>query len=276
MFRLVAFHEVATAADADTSVTLANLAGLADQGVTVVGDNIQVPPETRNLMAVYAQGGSLTAGETAILDQARLEAPSLQPYIDLAAVTGLAATADDQVPLSPTAINNFLGKGINLVGGESMQLKTAESVAGDDRAATVLIWLGDGNYGIGNIMAAGMKTVRATAAITATALGNAWNAGALTFEQALEAGVYAVVGMKMFSATAIAGRLIFPNQGARPGCIGYATPATGVGAIENPMFRNGNLGIWGTFSHTAPPQLEMLAAAADTAEEVYLDVVKVG
>ena len=276
MFRLVAFHEVATAADADTSVTLANLAGLADQHVTVTGDNIQVPPETPNLMAVYAQGGSLTAGETAILDQARLEAPSLKPYIDLAAVTGLAATADDQVPLSPTAINNFLGKGINFVGGENMQLKTAESVAGDDRAATVLIWLGDGNYGIGNIMAVGMKTIRGTAAITATALGNAWGAGAITFEQSLEAGMYAVVGMKMLSATAIAARLIFPNQGARPGCIGYATPLTGVGAIENPMFRNGNLGIWGTFSHTSPPQLEIMAAAADTAEEVYLDVVKIG
>ena len=276
MFRLVAFHEVATAADADTTLVLQALAGLADQHVTVTGDNIQVPPETPNLMAVYVQGGSLTAGETAILDQARLEAPSLTPYIDIAALTGLAATADDQVPLSPTPLNNFLGKGVNFAGGENMQFKTAESVAGDDRAATALIWLGDGNYGIGNIMAAGMKTIRATAAITATALGNAWAAGAITFEQALETGMYAVVGMKAFSATLIAARLIFPNQGARPGCIGYATPATGVGAIENPMFRNGNLGVWGTFSHTAPPQLEMLAAAADTTEEVYLDVVKVG
>ena len=125
-------------------------------------------------------------------------------------------------------------------------------------------------------MAAGMKTVRATAAITATALGNAWGAGALTFEQVLESGMYAVVGMKAFGATLIAGRLIFPNQGPRPGCIGYATPLTGVGAIENPAFRNGNLGVWGTFSHTAPPQLEVIAAAADTAQEVYLDVVKVG
>lgn len=276
MFRVVAFHEVATAADADTTLVLQNLAGLADQHVTVTGDNIQVPPETPNLMAVYAQGGSLTAAETAILNQVRLEAPSLQPYLDIAALTGLAATADDQVPLSPTPINNYLGKGINLVGGENMQAKTAESVAGDDRAATILVWLGDGNYGIGNLMAAGMKTIRGTAAITATALGNAWGAGAITFEQALPAGTYAVVGMKAFSATLIAARLIFPNQGARPGCIGYATPLTGVGAIENPMFRNGNLGVWGTFSHTAPPQLEIMAAAADTTEEVYLDVVKVG
>ena len=276
MFRLVAFHEVATAADADTSVTLANVTGLADQHVTVTGDNIQVPPETRNLMMVYAQGGSLTAGEAAILDQARLEAPSLKPYLDIAALTGLAATADDQVPLSPTPINSYLGKGINFVGGENMQFKTAESVAADDRAATGLIWLGDGNYNIGNLMANGMKTLRATAAITCTALGNGWEAGAITFEQSLEAGMYAVVGMKVLAATPIAGRLIFPNQGARPGCIGYATPASNVGAIENPIFRNGNLGVWGTFSHTAPPQLEVMAAAADTAQEVYLDVVKVG
>lgn len=276
MFRLVAFHEVATAADADTSVTLANLAGLADQHITVTGDNIQIPPETPNLMAVYAQGGSLTAGETAILDQARLEAPSLKPYIDIAALTGLAATADDQVPLSPTPINNYIGKGINFVPGENMQAKTAESVAGDDRAATILVWLGDGNYNAGNLAMAGMHTIRATAAIAATALGNAWGAGAITFEQALPAGVYAVLGMKVFGATIIAGRLIFPNQGARPGCIGYATPLTGVGAIENPMFRNGNLGIWGSFTHTSPPQLEIIAAAADTAQEVYLDVVKIG
>lgn len=276
MFRLVAFNELTAAAGADTSLTLANVAGLADSHVTVTGDNIQIPPETRNLIAAYVQGGSRTAAETAILDQARLEAPSMKPYIDLAALTGLAATAAAQVPLSPTPINNFLGKNVNFVGGENMQLKSAESVAGDDRCVTALIWLGDGNYGLGNLINLEMKTVRATAAITATASAGAWGAGALTFEQQLEAGSYAVVGMKMFSATAIAGRLIFSNQGARPGCIGYATPATGVGAIENPMFRNGNLGVWGTFSHTSPPQLEMLAAAADTAEEVYLDVVKIG
>ena len=268
MFRTVAFQEAQLSA-----VLLQNVAGLADQHVTVIGDNITVPAETPNLMAIYADGGNALADVV----QARLEAPSLKPYLDVAQFTTFAGVVATHLPVSPTPINNYLGKGINLIPGESMQYTVAEDAAVAATTELGAIWLGDGNYGLGALARLPMETVRFVGQAAAVAAG--WSASAMVFDQALKAGTYAVVGMHFTSPSAVLARLIFSNQGARPGCIGYITPAgAAFGQIENPMFRNGNLGVWGTFSHSNPPQLELLCQAADAAAAQfgYLDVVKIG
>lgn len=274
MFRTVAFQEIAAALAADTNVLLQNLAGLPDTHVTVQGDNISVPSDSPNLIAAYAQGGCTDA--VAIMTQCRLQAPSLKPYLDLAAFTPHAGAIATHLPVSPTPINNYLGRGINLVPGENMQVTTAENNGTDDRAAVVGLWLGDGNYNLGALRNLPMETVRFVG--QAAAVAAVWSPSAMVFDQALKAGTYAVVGMKLNATTPVLARLIFANQGARPGCIGYVTPADAVGPIENPVFRNGNLGVWGTFSHTTPPQMELLCQAADAAavQIGYLDVVKIG
>lgn len=274
MFRVVAFHEEAAALAADGTLLLQNIAGLADQHASVVGDNISVPSDTPNLMALYASGGSTDV--TGVMAFGRLEAPSLKPYLDISAFMPHSGAFATHLPASPTPINNYLGKGINLVPGENIQLTAAETVAGGDRCYTAGVFLGDGNYGLGALANMPMETVRFTG--QAAAVAGAWTASAIVFDQALKAGMYAVVGMRFISTTPIIARLIFANQGARPGCIGYVTPATTVAAIENPMFRSGNLGVWGTFSHTTAPQLELLCGAADAAavQQGYLDVVKIG
>ena len=274
MFRVVAFHEESAALAADGTENLANVAGLADQAAGVQGDNISVPAGTSNLMGIYASGGSTDA--TGVMAFGRLEAPSLKPYLDIAAFMPWSGAFATHLPASPTPLNNYIGKGINLIPGENMQLRTAETAAGGDRCYTAGIWLGDGNYSLGALRGLPMETVRFEG--QAAAVAGAWAASAIVFDQALKAGSYAVVGMRFISTTPIIARLIFANQGARPGCIGYITPATGVAAIENPLFRNGNLGVWGTFPHTTPPQLELLCGAADAAavQQGYLDVVKIG
>ena len=274
MFRVVAFYEFEATA---CQTTLNNVAGLPDSHVTVQGDNIMCPADTPNLMAIYAHGGSGTAAETDNMSQGRFESPSLKPYLDLAAWTAFEAAVAAHLPLSPVPINNYIGKGINLVPGENMQYKAAEVTGGgtDDRAEFAGVWLGDGKYDLGALRGLPMETLRFTggsAAVAAT-----WTVSAITFEQALKAGTYAVVGMKLYSTTPVLARLLFANQGARPGCIGCVTPDAGVSAIENPMFRNGNLGVWGTFPHSAPPQMELLCQAADAAavQQGFLDVVKI-
>ena len=274
MFRTIAFEEIAAALAADTNVLLQNLAGLADTHVTVQGDNISVPSDTPNLMAIYAQGGC--TDNTAVMTQCRLQAPSLKPYLDVAAFTPFAAAIGGHLPISPTPINNYLGKGINLVPGENMQITTAEDNGTDDRAALVALWLGDGNYDLGAIRNLPIETVRFVG--QAAAVAAVWSPSAMVFDQALKAGTYAVVGMKLIATTPVAARLIFANQGARPGCLGYVTPAAGVAPVENPLFRNGNLGVWGTFTHSTPPQMELLCQAADAAavQIGYLDVVQIG
>ena len=278
MFRTVVFSESVAAAAA---VLLHNVAGLPDQHVTVIGDNISVPEETTNLMAIYAHGGGGLAADVAFMTQGRLEVPSLKPYLDVASFTAFNALLAAQLPISPTPINNYIGKGINLIPSENIQYTVAEdaagAAAGDGSSEFAAIWLGDGNYGLGPLADLPIETVRFVG--QAAAVADVWQASAMVFDQALKAGTYAVVGMRFTSPSAVLARLIFSNQGARPGCIGYVTPVTpATSPIENPMFRNGNLGVWGTFSHSNPPQLEMICHLADAAATQigYLDVVRIG
>lgn len=114
-------------------------------------------------------------------------------------------------------------------------------------------------------------TIRGTA--TGTLVAGVWsNVGAITWQNQLPTGIYAVVGAVFQSATGIAGRLILENIPYRPGGLAVIT----ITRRTDPLFRLGNLGTWGTFHNYAMPLVEMLASAGDTTEEIYLDLVKIG
>jgi len=113
-------------------------------------------------------------------------------------------------------------------------------------------------------------SIRGVGTTTLTALG--WTQTAITWSDALPTGNYVCVGLAAFSATALAARLTFEGQWERPGCIGNAA----VTAQEWPFFHNGNLGVWGNFHSYRMPSLEFLAVAADTAETVFMDLIRVG
>jgi hypothetical protein len=113
-------------------------------------------------------------------------------------------------------------------------------------------------------------TMRGTGTTTVTA--NAWTQAAMTWQDTLPAGNYQVVGMEFVSTTAIAARFIFEQQIDRPGCVGVATDGT----ITHPMFLKGGLGAWGMFTGNRFPNVEVLCDSADTAQEVFMDFVRVG
>jgi hypothetical protein len=131
---------------------------------------------------------------------------------------------------------------------------------------------------VGNPLQPGRAfTVHGTATTTLTASG--WTQVAPTLDQTLPAGTYGLIGMRAFSATGKFARL-FPATGPkwRPGgiCVqAYdaldpwfqrAWPTPG-GKVIAPM------GIWLTFYQNVPPQVEFYATSADTAEEVWFDLV---
>jgi hypothetical protein len=141
------------------------------------------------------------------------------------------------------------------------------SGAGALTIANVAIAFGDGNFGVppGDLF-----TVVATATITTVA--GAWVTGAITLEQPLPSGRYAVVGAHAFGANAQYFNLVFPNQVWRPGALAFGT----VAGINSRYFRWGNLGVWGEFETFALPQLSIQAsAAAATAHTLVLDIVRV-
>lgn len=238
----------------DSSAALVNVAAVPDEHVRVVGDDIVIPDGRANIGAVMAIGATISA--------ARLVSPSLRRIVN-----------PDITPLNIGAepvLDSYLrmwDSPMPLEAGESLNFQAAETVSGAEREIG-LVWLTDGPI---NSVSGNIRAIRATNGSTLVA--NAWTNGALTFGQTLPVGDYDVVGMAAFSAGLIAARLVFQNENpTRPGCVGYDTEAEG----PQQHFRNGTLGVWGRFNTNAPPTVDFLSISTDSAQVVFLDVLKVG
>jgi hypothetical protein len=112
-------------------------------------------------------------------------------------------------------------------------------------------------------------TMRGTGATTAVA--GAWTQATITWQDTLPQGVFAVVGCGFIGATCIAGRLIFEDAVYRPGALGTSTALLN----QSPIFLKGGLGEWGRFNSNRMPNVELLCNAADVAQEIYLDIIRV-
>jgi hypothetical protein len=106
---------------------------------------------------------------------------------------------------------------------------------------------------------------------TTTCVAGSWTQCAMTWQDTLPQGVFAVVGGQFIGATPIAGRIILEDQVNRPGGLGTSA----VDLIPSPIFQKGGLGIWGRFNSNRMPNVEFLCNAADTAQTVYLDIIRV-
>lgn len=244
-FTLVGFSE------SQDSATLANIAALADQHVTVSGDDIRVPA-LNQLAGYHFHGPNFTLGQ--------VSSPSLrvQTLIDVEPADVAAE------PASPPAFHDLFANPIPLVASESLNSLMAEDAAGASRV-TALVWFSDGPI---SPVTGKIQTVRATGSATLTA--NAWTNVALTFSQTLPAGDYQIVGMRAQSAGCQAARIVSPGGGWRPGVIGFDAD----GDLDAPRFRMGQCGVMAEFAHDAPPTVDFLSISADTSEVVHFDLIK--
>lgn len=112
--------------------------------------------------------------------------------------------------------------------------------------------------------------IRGTAAIAGVV--GSWASGAITLDQNLPAGIYEIQGMDAFGTNLLGARLIFTGGGWRPGVLAR----NAVSSIPKDFFTDGSLGVYGQFDTIAIPQLEIYVEAANAAQEVYFDVVRVG
>ena len=121
-------------------------------------------------------------------------------------------------------------------------------------------------------------TVHGVGSTTVTA--GAFSLCALTFDQAIPAGYYAVIGARAFGATMSAFRLAPAMEPLwRPGGIGMRT----YDQLDPPGQRAYHLdgqiiapwGVWMQFFQNVPPRLDAFCTAADTAQEVWLDLIQV-
>jgi len=246
MFTLVGYTE------SQDSASLTNVVALSDPHIRVSGDDVIVPSGLNYVGGVYAIGADTT--------RAQLVSPSIRRRYPFEIVpVEVAAEPADPVKYFPLFDNP-----LQLDPDESLNAQAAENNASAGRS-TVLVWLCDG--ATAPITGAEIFTIRATNTSTLTAY--AWTNGALTFNDTLPAGDYALVGARGSSAGLIAFRFVFSQYAWRPGAIGMDS----VGEVGAPIFRFGKLGEWGQFSHNTPPTVDFLSLSADTSQIVDLDLI---
>lgn len=246
MFTVVGWTE------SQDSATLVNIAALADPHVRVEGDFVAVPDAVNQLAMLYALGPDLT--------QAQLQSPSLRRILNYQ-IGPLDLAAE---PTSVPPMIDLSRSPIVLDPEEQLAALASEGGAGATRA-TVLAWLADKPLLPVN---GDIRTVRATN--TSTLVANAWTNGGLTFDQTLPEGRYQLVGARGISAGLQAFRFVGVGWDWRPGAIGFDSNAD----VENPMFRNGGLGVWLEFKHNTPPTVDFLSNSADSSQVVFMDLIK--
>lgn len=252
------FHTAAFLESVDPAGVFNALTALADQQLTIAGDDLRVP-ELSSVIAVA--GGIETAAESFL----RLSSPSLrirglfqvEPFN-----TGAAAAIE---PASPHRVCDLRRIPLPLVRNESLNAETDSNPAAAQIQWCIVWFAGAAPAPVEG----GIFTVRATNGSTLVA--GVWTNGALTFIEDLPRGRYQVVGMRARSAGLVAARLSFVGGRWRPGCLGTDAQDD----IEHPMFRYGGLGVWGEFDDLEPPTVDFLSVSADTAQDVYLDLIQI-
>jgi len=236
----------------DATTTLRYVAAMADEHITVVGDDVKVPALAQ-LAAHYALGPTMTL--------AQISSPSLRRRTNLD-LGGIDVAAE---PLSLPNMSQRFANPLPLEAGEKLNALAAKS-GGVAEYAHVLVWLSDGPI---TPVTGEIFSVRATGATALVAY--TWSSSAITFTQTLPTGRYQCVGARAESAGMIAFRLIFPGYSWRPGGVGADAPSD----ISPNGQRLGGWGVWGEFADDAQPILEALSISADATQTLYLDLIKI-
>lgn len=251
------FHTAAYFQDTGGAVVNSQIAALRDDFLTIRNANFfLVSPADLLFAGVYGTA----------LDAARLDSPTIRDV-----------TRPQLAPLGDAVIPPTTGPRVVDMHGNPLRVPSEEEISLEITDATAVANNVTGIIGLRFQQRAAPSgsvfTLLATS--TTVAVANVWsNIGPLTFENTLRAGEYAVVGMQAFSANMIAARLLFTNvngQLERPGCIGGAAQDV----LTHMIFRNGRLGLWGTFDNVILPEVEVLANGADAAFRILIDIVKI-
>jgi len=238
----------------DTAGALLAMEAVVDQSVTTNDDDVLVPGWALSLMAIMVSGADAV--------RAQMTAPSLRRASQL----DVGQVDSEALPSGIPAMLKLFDFPRLLEEGEGLRALIAEDGAGASRHIIGAI-LGNG---IDPVPDGEVETVRFAGTTTLTA--NAWSICPMTPDQQLRAGAYAIVGARFQSVSGVLGRLVIPGSAFRPGGWVYRDEDD----EGHEEFRYGGLGVWGTFKNTFVPQLELLATAGDTAQAMYLDVIRIG
>lgn len=256
MFTTVAYYASVDPAGIETKI-----APVPDVSVRISGNDLYVPALNR------LSGAAAMVSTTVSVAYAKLSSPSLlrvQKYA-VSPIQGVSASVN--LPADPHAVH--------LIQAGPPQLNTNEgldALVNSDPAApqihSVIVWLSDGV--LTPVQPDEQFTIRATGTTTLTA--GTWTPVPLVFDDAIPVGRYSIVGMRAESSNMLAARLVVPGYAWRPGVLGCINSLH----REDFRFRRGLIGEFAQFDAVTLFQVEVLAAAADTAERFVFDIDKIG
>jgi len=252
---LVAFRETLGGAVVDSEID-----SVQDDILTRPStERFTVPAEYNNIHMAYLQATTIGRG--------RIVTPSLEVRRSTPFIT---PHERGTIPTLLTPAMYMPKKPIVLIPQEELSVRVTDAVA---EAVTALVLLGVPT--LPEVPDGDIRRVRCTSATTLVA--GAWSSCVLTPDTQIEAGVYALVNMIAHSVGVVGARAIIQGQAFRPGVLGIPA-ATEPPALEySVLYETINKSYeMGRFPHNVIPQVQFLSISADTAETVYLDMVKVG
>ena len=250
MFHLAAFGGAKTDSTANE-----NVPAVTDNGLNTSSNSRYFAPENVTVFAATIMNDAIT--------RARITAPSLrnEGLPEIYPVT----VSDD--PATNPVVAYWGDNGPRIRKDEEFGVECSNGASTVDRAHAALFFRAQRKP----VPPGKRLTIVGTSA--QTLLLDAWTLGGITLDQTLPVGNYAVIGMHVTCNDAWCARLVFPRASTlRPGC----PVAMGIGGYEpRGLFRCGEQGEWGRFSHNAQPLLELIgnSAGAETAT-IYLDLVQ--
>lgn len=249
MFTLVAYDSSIAVGSA-----LVDVKSLVDQHFTQSGDGYIVPRGLNKIIAAYGFGANLARVQLQSPTLRKLFQQELRPF--------------DKAPAGAGARPNIVdfSNQIRTLGESEVLIAQVIQAGGVAENDIVGVWLADGPY---KPIADGGEVISIKFSGTTTLTPAAWSLVVLTPDQTLVPGDYDIVGGRCKTATGVLFRIVINGFALRPGgvCVTTDTEADPKGQ------RFGGWGVWGTFNSTQIPNLEVLATAADTAEDLELDLI---
>lgn len=234
-----------------TNGALTQVNSLNDQILTIMNNQFLLSQDYQLLWAA-ALGTDLQRARWNQPSMRKIQLPYVRPII-----------GDSSVPNDPN-IADYSDRSFRLRSKEFFSVDAIQDSAGAQQA-TVVFGI---SPGLRSAPPGNIYTLYGTGSTTLTA--NEWTDVPITWENDLEGGHYAIVGGVVVSATGIAYRWIHQSQPLRPGglCVGDNNERTA------DLFQRDTLGTWLEFESDVLPNLQVLSSAADTSQEIYLNVVQ--
>lgn len=245
-FHIAAYRNANASATANTQI-----AAVADQIISRRNSNF-FPTERFNMPFAYVGGDEVLRARLVTPEFRQFSSPYIRPV------------EPSDTPGDDPNVEDLRMNPIEIPVNEELELQHTASAA--LQAVVGLVGL---QPRVEPLPPGRIYTMRGTA--TTTLVAGAWTTLTVTWEDSLPRGTYAIVGGVAFGVSPIAFRFILDNQVLRPGGLGITTETN----RTHKMFLNGGLGVWGRFDNEAFPDIEVFAAAADTAQTIYMQYMKV-